>query len=388
MDIRSLARDSQLPLLTTRFRMKSLEQQKPRLLGLCCVAITLVCTAAEPTFANNHIYRKLLQSSVWVVQDEVTGSGVLIDKEQRLILTNQHVVGSADRVSVFFPAYREDGFFAERSYYLERLDDLAVSGRVLARDRQRDLALVQIESVPDQAVQITFGKRAEPGDAVHSIGNPGTSNALWVYTSGTVRANYFSEFKDDTAHRRMQILETDSPINPGDSGGPVVNSEGQLIALVQSMRTDARLVSQCIDLTEIQHFLESRGSADKEIVTAWHQTENDEDLNLPPHKVEYTNADQPITVFISQRTETYGDLLVRRVWALGPRLRMSDRPDLLGELLAENSRTKLGAWVFETENGEVGQLIFVAQLSADLQPNEVSSAVDYVARMALSRRMP
>lgn len=362
--------------------------RKAVLLGFCCGAIAWLFAFAEPVAANNQIYRKLLQSSVWVVQDEATGSGVLIDKEQRLILTNQHVVGNANRVSVFFPAYRDSGFHAERSYYLERLDDLAVSGRVLARDRQRDLALVQIDEVPDRAVQIEFGERAEPGDAVHSIGNPGTSNALWVYTSGTVRANYFSEFQDDTSHRRMQILETDAPINPGDSGGPVVNGEGHLVALVQSMRTDARLVSQCVDISEIQTFLESRGSAQEDVVTAWHQVKTTDEQDVPPHEVEYTNADQPITVFISQRIETYGELSTRRVWAMGPQMRLSEHPELLSELLAENARTKLGGWVLESPGGDTGQLIFVAQLAADLEPNEVSSAVDYVARMALSRKAP
>jgi S1-C subfamily serine protease len=340
----------------------------------------------QAAWANHSIYRKTLQSVVWVVHDEATGSGVLIDAENRLVLTNQHVVGNERNVSVFFPAYHDNGFHAERDYYLQRFEEMAIPGRVLSRDIDRDLALVQIERVPDVAKPIEFGAPAEPGDAIHSIGNPGTSNALWIYTSGTVRANYFSRFEDDSHHRKMQILETDAPINHGDSGGPVVNNDGQLVALVQSMRTDARLVSQCVDITEVQKFMESRVDTGRAVVSAWHQvTSNTGDQRSQPHEFEYEGADRPVKIMMSSMTEEYGDLSVRRVWALGPVIDAGESPQLFAELLEENSRTKIGSWVFEAKGANRYQLIYVARLTSDLDDDAVASAIDYVARIVLTR---
>lgn len=342
--------------------------------------------AVQSASANNSIYRKTLQSVVWVVHEEATGSGVLIDAEKRLILTNQHVVGNERKVSVFFPAYHDSGFHAERDHYLQRFDEMAIPGRVLARDIDRDLALVQIEHVPDFAKPVEFGAPAEPGDPIHSIGNPGTSNALWVYTSGTVRANYYSRFEDDSHRRKMQILETDAPINHGDSGGPVVNNDGQLVALVQSMRTDARLVSQCVDITEIQKFMESRVDSGRAIVNAWNQVKSSsDDEQSKPFTIDYEGADRPVTIMMSNGTEEYGDLSVRRVWAMGPIVEARDSGQLFAELLEENSRTKIGSWVFEPAGANRYQLIYVARLSSDLDDDAVASAIDYVARIILTR---
>ena len=63
---------------------------------------------------------------------------------------------------------------------------------------------------------------------MHSIGNPGTSGALWVYTPGKVRQVYSKKWKAKLDERNIhtfqaKVIETDSPTNPGDSGGPLVN---------------------------------------------------------------------------------------------------------------------------------------------------------------------
>jgi hypothetical protein len=215
------------------------------------------------------VYQTVLKSIVWIhsARDKgrvATGSGTLIDRQRRLVLTNYHVVGNNDRVTVLFPAYRGTKPIAEREYYLDRLRrDGGIRGRVIARDRIHDLAVVQLESVPDgvQAMPLASDSVA-PGQSVHSVGNPGDSGALWVYTPGKVRQVYHKKWKsqlgDDILHFEADVIETDSATNPGDSGGPLVNDKGQLVGVTQGGAVNARLLSTFIDVAEVKSLLNSR----------------------------------------------------------------------------------------------------------------------------------
>src|SRR5690606_28832556 len=93
------------------------------------------------------------------------------------------------------------------------------------------------------------------GESVESIGNPGTTDALWVYTSGTVRSVYQKTFRTGAGEHDFRVVETQAPINSGDSGGPVLNSKGELIAIAQAIAPNARLVSYSIDISEVRTFL-------------------------------------------------------------------------------------------------------------------------------------
>src|SRR5207244_11343288 len=114
-----------------------------------------------------------------------TGSGSLIDRRRRLILTNYHVVADNDRATVMFPEYRDGKRIAERDYYLRRVSDHGIHGRVLARDKERDLALIQLDRIPAGPFALALAEKSvAPGQSVHSLGNPGGSGALWVDTPG------------------------------------------------------------------------------------------------------------------------------------------------------------------------------------------------------------
>src|SRR5262249_29889504 len=134
-----------------------------------------------------------LKSTVWIRSDRgnaiATGSGSLIDRRRGMILTNYHVVGNIREATVHFPAHRSDGtVIAERDYYRRKP---GIHGRVMARDPRADLAIIQLASVPDGAQALVLARESPaPGQTVHSIGNPGGSGALWVYTPGKVRQVY------------------------------------------------------------------------------------------------------------------------------------------------------------------------------------------------------
>jgi S1-C subfamily serine protease len=235
-------------------------------------AILLVLAFGNFSRADEELYHRTVQSTVMILDPdrEVTGSGALIDLQQRLVITNYHVVGKTRHVAVLFPVFgRDNRVVAERSAYFDNLESLREEGRlvkgtVVARDAKRDLAVIQLDRLPAGARSLPLASESpKPGQRVHSIGNPGASDALWVYTQGVVRQVYFRRFViDEELHVAARVVETQSPINPGDSGGPVVNDRGECVAIVESIRLarqnkPVHLMATFIDVSEIRALLDT-----------------------------------------------------------------------------------------------------------------------------------
>jgi HEAT repeat protein len=164
-----------------------------------------------------------------------------------------------------FPLRDEEGRVIKqrkRVFELVRAKTVKVyAGTVLRRDRTRDLAVVQLESLPEgtQALPLS-DKGASEGQELHAIGNPGKVEALWGYVSGKVRNVAPMTWKAAAGPGKVLSLEalvvfSDMATNPGDSGGPVVNSFAQVVAVTQGGRTDARGVSYSIDVSEVKKLL-------------------------------------------------------------------------------------------------------------------------------------
>jgi S1-C subfamily serine protease len=196
----------------------------------------------------------------------MTGSGSLVDRTHRLVLTNYHVVGKdSENVYVAFPVYEKGKTIAvaERGYYQNLLrNGGGIRGKVIAREMKCDLALIQLETVPEDARALLLARESpSPGQDVHSVGNPGQSGALWVYTPGKVRQVYHHRWHSGTGKDSLdldaRIVETQSPINRGDSGGPLVNNRGELVGVTQGHLLDAQQISLFIDVSEVRNFLKS-----------------------------------------------------------------------------------------------------------------------------------
>lgn len=215
-------------------------------------------------------YQHVLRSSVWIQSDRgkgrvAMGSGSLVDKGRRLVLTNYHVVGDVKKATVLFPEFGADRrVIPERKYYLDRLNRLGIPGEVVEIDKDGDLALIRLDRIPEGAVELPLAPASpEPGQTVHSIGNPGKSGALWVYTPGKVRQVYSKKWQarlDDKHIQTFQarVIETDSPTNPGDSGGPLANDKGELVGVTQGGALDAQALSIFVDLSEVKRLLNRR----------------------------------------------------------------------------------------------------------------------------------
>ena len=224
---------------------------------------------------GDEIYRRLVKSTVYVRNREGWGSGSLIHKQRKLILTNYHVVGENAEVFVSFPRYDNagklivSGDFYEKAYKRKEL----IRGKVLKIAKGHDLALVELEKLPEGTPVLKLAAHSvSPGQAVHSVGNPGASDARWSYTSGTVRQVSHKTWRaksENTIHTfDADVVETQSPTNPGDSGGPLVNDVLQLVGVTQGANVAAHELSLFIDIGEVKKLLQSCGVDLKEVTAS------------------------------------------------------------------------------------------------------------------------
>lgn len=136
------------------------------------------------------------------------GSGVIVDAVRGLILTNHHVVGDADDISVVL----HDG----RTY----------SATLLGSDDGTDVAVIQIEAENLTALPLADSKQLRVGDFVVAVGNPfGLGQTV---TSGIVSALGRTSL---SGLGYQNFIQTDASINPGNSGGALIDLNGSLVGI-------------------------------------------------------------------------------------------------------------------------------------------------------------
>ena len=147
-----------------------------------------------------------------------SGSGVVVDKQGQ-VLTNNHVVSGADRITVKL------GDSAE-----------AYDATVVGTDPATDLALLQVDAPEDQLHPLPLGdsSRVEVGDPVVAIGNPfGLDRTV---TSGIVSAIQ-RQIEAPNGFSISNVIQTDAAINPGNSGGPLIDAAGEVIGINSQIET-------------------------------------------------------------------------------------------------------------------------------------------------------
>jgi serine protease Do len=146
-----------------------------------------------------------------------SGSGVILDAAG-FVMTNYHVVQGARRVQVVL-AGRSDG------QSIVRPRGRTLEATVAGVDEETDLALLKVDATGLNALPLGDSDTLRAGQLVFAFGSPlGLDNTV---TMGVVSAVGRQLEPDDP----MVYLQTDAPINPGSSGGPLVNAAGQVVGI-------------------------------------------------------------------------------------------------------------------------------------------------------------
>ena len=163
-------------------------------------------------FFNDPFFRQFFDDRYFNIPKErverALGSGVVISKDG-YIVTNNHVVAGADKVTVAIPGDKKE-----------------YEAQIVGTDPKSDLAVIKIDGENFRPVTFYDSDAVRVGDVVFALGNPfGVGETI---TKGIVSATKRSsvgivEYED--------FIQTDASINPGNSGGALVNSLGQLVGV-------------------------------------------------------------------------------------------------------------------------------------------------------------
>ncbi|MBC5781649.1 trypsin-like peptidase domain-containing protein [Ramlibacter sp. USB13] len=159
-------------------------------------------------------------------KDDLTGEGdevengvgtgvVIIDKG--VILTNLHVVSGADRVKVIF------------------YDGLEAPATITGVQAENDLAVLQAGKIPDDLIAATMRSTSDlaPGDKVLAVGFP---FGIGPSASGGVVSGLGRVFRSPEGKQEMKnLIQFDAAANPGNSGGPLVTMDGEVVGIVTAI---------------------------------------------------------------------------------------------------------------------------------------------------------
>ena len=211
---------------------------------------------------DNKIFEKNSTSVVLIIVKNkdgqlLEGSGSIIDRKG-FILTNQHVIRDADRISVFFkPSNSQDPSSGKlvRNVIVDKYDEVA------------DLATLKAK-IPNgyQAIPIGDASDINIGMDVYAIGHP-KNGSNWSFTKGIV-----SQIANIGG---VSTIQTQTPITYGNSGGPLINESGQLIGVNSGGDSENVNMNYAISVSEVMEYFERPYNRTR----SNYQTERNEAIN-------------------------------------------------------------------------------------------------------------
>jgi S1-C subfamily serine protease len=144
------------------------------------------------------------------------GSGFVYNR-RGYIVTNNHVVEGAIRVYVTF------------------YDGVQLPAKIVGADPDSDLAVIKVDAPPERLAPVIWGDSDEVkvGQRAVAIGNPFGLNG--TLTTGIISALGRSLPSLNRSFRIPEIIQTDAAVNPGNSGGPLLNSKGEVIGVINAI---------------------------------------------------------------------------------------------------------------------------------------------------------
>lgn len=259
--------------LYTRFEVPLLRQIYMAIVPVCFRRVVLLsffwCWLPSVAFCNPlltfekemvEIYRKTNEAVVFISTQSLShdtldptpavrgeggrllngaGSGVIVDAREGIILTSLHVISDADAIDIFLA----DG----KSY----------RARLLGHDSESDVAALQLIAPPKGLKSVAFGdsRSLQVGQWVFAIGNP--HGLARTFTSGII-SSLHRTVRNPKNVLMKDLIQTDADLNPGSSGGPLLNSQGELIginAAILSQSGDSAGISFAVPIHRVQTIL-------------------------------------------------------------------------------------------------------------------------------------
>lgn len=166
---------------------------------------------------------------------ESSGSGFIISSDG-YIVTNNHVVAGAGDISVVIPGFA-DPFSAE----------------LVGADSQTDVAVLKVESNEQfQFVSLGDSDKIQVGELAVAIGNP------FGELAGTVTVGVISALDRELMieSATYNLLQTDASINSGNSGGPLVNSYGEVVGVTNAKISEGEGIGFAIPINDVKNIIE------------------------------------------------------------------------------------------------------------------------------------
>lgn len=263
------------------------------------------------------------------VQQGSGGTGSIIQQDG-LVLTNAHVVIEEHtgqpypRLTIYLKPDRVTG---------DRKVDLSRSGKahVVAFSEPLDLALLKLDGPPGPfpVLELDDSDKAEIGDRVVAIGHP-EQGGLWTLTTGTIS----TEFENFKATKGKSVFQTETGLNRGNSGGPLLDTDGRMIGVNTAI---ARVAPDGLPITSISFSLKSN------VAKQWLR---DQGVSAQKTLAQDKSAERSLLLPRGQTTQPGNFLAAPRIASpsLSPELTAqtvpSPRPYNLDRLISERNRAE------------------------------------------------
>ncbi len=151
-----------------------------------------------------------------------TGTGIIMTSDG-YIATNHHVIEDATRIKVTF------------------YDGTVLDAETVGSSEMDDLAVIKVEAAGLPAATFAHSDDCYVGQTVYAIGTPAGADFGWTTTKGIVsyKDREVKIYNDDkTLQKKLRLLQTDANVNPGNSGGPLINTKGEVVGVVSMKLAD------------------------------------------------------------------------------------------------------------------------------------------------------